>query len=49
MKIRYLLQISEDNFFVISYGPWDPGIVEGLQITFDDKLNVSAEFFLRFD
>lgn len=49
MKIRYLLQISEDNFFIISYGPWDTRIIEGLQITFDDKLNISAKFFFRFD
>lgn len=49
MKVGDLFQISENDLFVVPHGPRDARIVEWLQVTLDDLLEVSAEFLLRFD
>lgn len=49
MKISYLFQISENNFFVVPHDARNAGIVEGFQVTFDDQLEIPSEFFLRLD
>lgn len=47
MKFSDLLEISEYDIFVVAHLARYVGIVEGLEVTFHHRLQVTSEFFLR--
>lgn len=46
MEIGNLFQVREDDVLVIANDTWNIGVVEWIQVTFNDQLKIPAKFFL---
>jgi len=51
VKICYLLEIHENQIFIVAHNSWHLllGTIDGLDVTVDDRLQILAKLFFRFD